>query len=86
MKADGAVEIERGSAEAGKVVAYVKSAFDSSEAAEVARLAAAPAANDLPAAGGFPYPLLAMWKDGSGACRDVFPDPMAGCYPDAPRL
>lgn len=54
LKADGMVEIERGSAEAGRVVAYVKSAFDSSEAAEVARLAAAPAANHLPAAGGFP--------------------------------
>lgn len=54
LKADGMVEIGRGSAEAGKVVAYVKSAFDSSEAAEVARLAAAPAPNGLPAAGGFP--------------------------------
>lgn len=54
LKADGMFEIERGSTEAGQVVAYVKSAFNSSEAAEIARLAAAPAADGPPAAGGFP--------------------------------
>jgi hypothetical protein len=54
LKVGGMAVIEKGSAEADKVVAYVKSAFDSYEAAAIARLAAAPAAGNLPAAGGFP--------------------------------
>jgi hypothetical protein len=54
LKIDSMVEIEAGGDEAGNVLAYVKSAFTHSEAAEAARLAAEPGASHLWAADWFP--------------------------------
>lgn len=55
LKLDGMIEIEKGSAEAGNVMAYVKAAFDHSENAEAKRLAAeAPRSDGLPPGDGFP--------------------------------
>ena len=54
LKVEGMVEIEAGGGEAGNVLAYVKSAFSHSEAAEAARLAAEQGANHLWAAEWFP--------------------------------
>ncbi|HLL75027.1 MAG TPA: hypothetical protein VK421_07150 [Pyrinomonadaceae bacterium] len=54
LQIDGMIEIEPGGEEARSVLAYVKSAFDHSEAAEARRLAAEPGPSHMGAAEWFP--------------------------------